>query len=81
MPSKLEVSKAIVVGHAKEGETFKEHFTDIYKAIGEHFIKNAETLAGDVNELTTSVSISINLNPNELIQIDKLTNQLVMGEY
>ncbi len=78
--SKLEISKAIVVGCPKEGQTYKEHFVDIYNAIGQHFINHAESLAGDVNELTSSVSISINLNPNEVIQIDKFTNQFVMGE-
>ncbi|WP_277680018.1 hypothetical protein [Gracilibacillus dipsosauri] len=78
--SKLEVSKFPVVGKLKEGQTVKEHFTDIYKTIGQHFINQAEVLAGDVSELTSSVSITIDLNPNEIVQIDKYTQNIVMGE-
>lgn len=77
---KVEFSKLPVVGHMDAGQTPKEHYTEIYKTIGKHFIDHAEVLAGDVNELTSSVSISIDLNTNELVVIDKWTKQLVMGE-
>lgn len=77
--SKIEIPKAPVVGRIKEGQTLKEHFTEIYKAVGQHFIEEAEVLAGDVNELTTSVKITIDLNPNEIVMIEKTTNQLVVG--
>ncbi len=76
----MEDSKLPVIGQFKEGKTLNEHFTDVYKTIGKHFIEQAEVLAGDVNELTTSVSISIDLKPNEVVTIDKTTNQIVIGE-
>lgn len=77
---KVELSKLPVVGHMKDGETPKEHFIDIYKAIGKYFIDQAEILAGDVDERISSVYLSIDLSPHELVTIDKQTKHIVKGK-
>ncbi|GAB0167451.1 hypothetical protein LSPCS325_08880 [Lysinibacillus sp. CTST325] len=68
------------VGRPKEGQSLNEHFAEIYKMIGKHFENQADIMAGDVNELTTQVTLTIYLNPNEYVTIDKTTNQIVIGE-
>ena len=76
---KVEVSKVLVTA-VPEGKTPKEHFTTLYEEIGKHIISNASILASDVTELTSDVKIEINLNPHEIIRLQKTTNTILIGE-
>lgn len=62
------------------GVTSKEHYTNLYKQIGKHIANNAESLAGDVTDLTGDIKIEIVLNVNEIITLQKTSNKIMIGE-
>lgn len=71
----LKCSRSFAVA----GQTSQEHFTEIYKAIGSHFIENAETMASEMTHDSISVTFYINLTSFEMITIDKTTSTIVKG--
>lgn len=75
----IDVSKVLSTV-VPEGVTPKEHYEQLYVQIGNHLIKNASILSGDVNDYTSSVTININLEPNEIVTIDKFATQIVIGD-
>lgn len=60
----------VVSTNPEQSETAQEHFTEIFRQIGIHFIKNAERLGNNVVDGTSGVDIFISLEPNSIVSID-----------
>lgn len=54
-----------------EGKEPKEHYKNLFESVGRYILNNAETLASDVADNTSSVILTVELNAHEIVSLEK----------
>lgn len=77
-PKLSEITSRIVSTNDLKGDTITEMYEDLYEKIGNYFLENAKRMSSDMCYNNRSLTITIDIEPNCIITIDRKTSEYLM---